>query len=120
MKREIIRTVADIKLLPPRNKGERRPLSLERLDWHWKFGSDQGCQRVLIYGCQPCLLCPWSARFAGRLDDRERRRRGALWASGRTASRPAPGLACARVINILKMHNSHTADRLPGSWEVCS
>ncbi|WP_018791547.1 recombinase family protein [Salinispora arenicola] len=38
VKREIIRTVADIKLLRAGFKGERRTFGRHRLDWTWKFG----------------------------------------------------------------------------------
>jgi site-specific DNA recombinase len=37
VKREIIRTVADIKLLRA-GKGTRQPFGRHRLEWHWKFG----------------------------------------------------------------------------------
>jgi site-specific DNA recombinase len=37
VKREIIRVVADIRLLPA-EKGTRRPFGRHRLDWTWKFG----------------------------------------------------------------------------------
>ena len=40
VKREIIRTVAGIKLLPARYKGDRSPFGAHRLDWTWKFGPD--------------------------------------------------------------------------------
>jgi site-specific DNA recombinase len=39
VKREIIRTVADIKLLPA-GKGSRQPFGRHRLDWRWKFGPE--------------------------------------------------------------------------------
>ena len=39
MKREIIRTVADIKLLRA-GKGSRKPFGRHRLDWRWKFGPE--------------------------------------------------------------------------------
>jgi hypothetical protein len=42
LKREIIRTVADIKLLPAAYKGERRPFGRHRLDWRWRFGPGTG------------------------------------------------------------------------------
>jgi site-specific DNA recombinase len=35
VKREIIRTVADIELLPAAHKGERRPFGRHRLNWTW-------------------------------------------------------------------------------------
>jgi site-specific DNA recombinase len=38
VKREIIRTVADIRLLPARFKGDRTPFGRHRLDWRWRFG----------------------------------------------------------------------------------
>ncbi|MEV4196739.1 recombinase family protein [Micromonospora globbae] len=38
VKREIIRLVADIKLLRAGFKGERRTFGRHRLDWTWKFG----------------------------------------------------------------------------------
>ncbi|MEW2386528.1 hypothetical protein AB0873_31390 [Micromonospora sp. NPDC047707] len=38
VKREIIRTVADIKLLRAGFKGEWRTFGRHRLDWTWKFG----------------------------------------------------------------------------------
>ncbi|MBB4960251.1 recombinase family protein [Micromonospora polyrhachis] len=38
VKREIIRLVADIKLLRAGFKGERRSFGRHRLDWRWKFG----------------------------------------------------------------------------------
>ncbi|MBO3741647.1 recombinase family protein [Actinoplanes sp. NEAU-H7] len=37
VKRDIIRLVADIKLLPA-GKGSRRPFGRHRLEWKWKFG----------------------------------------------------------------------------------
>jgi site-specific DNA recombinase len=39
VKRDIIRTVADIRLLPA-GKGNRRPFGRHRLDWRWKFGPE--------------------------------------------------------------------------------
>lgn len=39
VKREIIRLVADIRLLPA-GKGSRRSFGRYRLDWQWKFGAD--------------------------------------------------------------------------------
>ncbi len=39
VKREIIRTVADIELLPAAHKGERRPFGRHRLNWTWRLGS---------------------------------------------------------------------------------
>jgi len=39
VKRDIIRTVADIRLLPA-GKGNRRPFGRHRLDWRWKFGQE--------------------------------------------------------------------------------
>jgi DNA invertase Pin-like site-specific DNA recombinase len=38
VKREIIRTVAAIRLLPAAHKGDRRPFGRHRLDWRWRFG----------------------------------------------------------------------------------
>lgn len=37
VKREVIRAVADIRLLPA-GKGTRRPFGRHRLDWRWRFG----------------------------------------------------------------------------------
>ncbi|WP_307834758.1 recombinase family protein [Paractinoplanes lichenicola] len=39
VKRDIIRTVADIRLKPA-GKGSRRPFGRHRLDWRWKFGPE--------------------------------------------------------------------------------
>jgi site-specific DNA recombinase len=39
VKRDIIRTVADIQLKPA-GKGNRSPFGRHRLDWHWKFGPE--------------------------------------------------------------------------------
>jgi DNA invertase Pin-like site-specific DNA recombinase len=39
VKREIIRTVADIKLLRA-GKGNRQPFGAHRLEWKWRFGSE--------------------------------------------------------------------------------
>jgi hypothetical protein len=39
IKRDIIRTVADIKLLRA-GKGTRQPFGRHRLEWRWKFGPD--------------------------------------------------------------------------------
>jgi hypothetical protein len=39
VKRDIIRTVADIRLLPA-GKGSRRPFGRHRLEWTWKFGRE--------------------------------------------------------------------------------
>jgi len=39
VKRDIIRTVAEIKLLWA-GKGSRVPFGRHRLEWHWKFGPD--------------------------------------------------------------------------------
>jgi site-specific DNA recombinase len=39
VKREIIRTVADIRLKPA-GKGNRRPFGRHRLEWRWKFGPE--------------------------------------------------------------------------------
>jgi hypothetical protein len=39
VRRDMIRTVADIKLLRA-GKGTRQPFGRHRLDWHWKFGPD--------------------------------------------------------------------------------
>ncbi|MEU8263843.1 hypothetical protein AB0C02_24845 [Micromonospora sp. NPDC048999] len=38
VKREIIRLIADIKLLRAGFKGERRTFGRHRLDWKWNFG----------------------------------------------------------------------------------
>jgi hypothetical protein len=40
VKREIITTIAQIKLLPV-GKGSRRPFDAGRLDWRWRLGGDQ-------------------------------------------------------------------------------
>ena len=37
VKREIIRTLAEIRLIHA-GKGSRRPFGRHRLDWRWKFG----------------------------------------------------------------------------------
>jgi DNA invertase Pin-like site-specific DNA recombinase len=39
VKRDIIRLVADIRLIPA-GKGNRRPFGRHRLDWRWKFGKE--------------------------------------------------------------------------------
>jgi site-specific DNA recombinase len=39
VKRNIIRTVTDIRLKPA-GKGNRRPFGRHRLDWQWKFGPE--------------------------------------------------------------------------------
>lgn len=39
VKREIIRTVAEIRLLPA-GKGSRQPFGAHRLDWKWRFGPE--------------------------------------------------------------------------------
>jgi site-specific DNA recombinase len=41
VKRDIIRLVANIKLLPA-GKGSRKPFGRHRLDWSWKFGGEYG------------------------------------------------------------------------------
>jgi hypothetical protein len=38
VKRDIIRTVADIRLVPA-GKGSRKPFGRHRLEWTWKFGT---------------------------------------------------------------------------------
>jgi hypothetical protein len=38
VRRGIIRTVAEIRLLTAAHKGDRRPFGRHRLDWHWLFG----------------------------------------------------------------------------------
>ncbi len=39
VKRDITRTVADIRLKPA-GKGNRRPYGRHRLEWRWKFGPE--------------------------------------------------------------------------------